>query len=147
MINRAYRKNLSYGIKDRITRLRKLDDWFRVLARYRDPECALIAATGQAITKLWLTMSNYKVRYYGDGLITRAITRVLSLSSSLSSSTLISACARAHSREWKCASSWHAINPDPIANPDFAFITRALRNFIDVRRVHYFARETANETL
>lgn len=29
----------------------------------------------QVITKLWLTTSNYKLRYLGDGLITRVIMR------------------------------------------------------------------------
>jgi len=70
---------------------------------------------GQAIMKLWLTVSNYKVRYYGDRLITRAITRV---------TFSLSLFFRVHSREWKCTSSWHAINPDPIANRNFAFIIR-----------------------
>lgn len=113
------------------TCLRKLDDWFRLLAQYRAPRCAC-GDQYQVITKLWLTVSNYKVRYLGDGLITRVITR-----------------ARASVREGEsaCSLSWHAINRDPsIANLNLVILV-ALRNFIDARRAHYFTYGTANETL
>jgi len=67
--------------------------------------------SGQVIMKLWLTVSNYQVRYHGDGLITGAITRT-----TFSLRALLFLRARAPSilaRERKCASSWQAINPDP----------------------------------
>lgn len=100
------------GIKDRITRLRKLDDWFRLPARYRGRGLCVRAGRSepvQAIMKLWLTVSNYKVRYHGDGLITGAITRA---TFSLRAYVGTRACIPA--RERKCASSWQAINPDPL---------------------------------
>jgi len=90
-------------------------------------------------------MSNYKVRYHGDGLITEGHYDVFSLSLSifLRVSYFL---ARARSRDWKCASSWHAINPDPLQILILLFLY-TLRNFIDVPRAHYFTCETANKTL
>lgn len=81
-------------IKDRIdapSKTRWLISFTRAIS---GPGCAC-GDRYQVITKLWLTVSNYKVRYLGDGLITGAITR-----------------ARAVARRKARGLSWHAINPD-----------------------------------
>lgn len=116
-------------IKDRIdapSKTRWLISFTRAIS---GPGCAC-GDRYQVITKLWLTVSNYKVRYLGDGLITGAITR-----------------ARAVARRKARGLSWHAINPDPPISDWQVSILFLLQNFIDARRAHYFAYGTANETL